>query len=211
MPGATVLVYYKEDFTFYLVSGYESNYPSQKTIPADTKSQEAFVKLDEEWLTDPTKHYVIEKESKLKDEGRYTIRSKVNDKFGFPKGLSKEGESPIVTAKREFEEEVGYSALKDYRLKILPVTGSNKSDYTIFTYQLKTPKEMKDIKEAIAKMKEERKGELFEVDFRSLEEIKEMPLNSKSKLALRAFERSLTQIGSSREKTRKRKRAKHQT
>jgi 8-oxo-dGTP pyrophosphatase MutT (NUDIX family) len=203
MSGGLVIAYYKEGDTFYLVSGYESNYPSQKVIPAGTSSHDAFAQQDSEWVSDTTKRFVIEKESSPKSEGRYTIRKKVDDKFGFPKGGSKGTETPIETAKREFQEEVGYLGLKDYKLKPL----ASKSDYTIFTYKITSKPEIGAINKAIADMKEARKGELFEVAFRSIEDIKKMPLNAKSRAALQAFERNASQMGG----TRKRKRAKRQT
>jgi len=204
MPGATVLVYYKEGSTFYLVSGYESNYPAVNEIPAGTPNDEAFAQQDVAWQTDSTKQFVIDRDSTAEAHGYYTIRTKVDDKFGFPKGGSKSTETPIETAKREFGEEAGYWDLKEYKLKEL---ATNKSDYTTFTYRITSKPEIAAINKAIAAMKAARKGEMFDVEFRSIEDIKKMPLNSKSKMALQAFERNASQMGG----TRKRKRAKRQT
>jgi len=207
MPGATVLVYYKEGSTFYLVSGYESNYPAVNEIPAGTPNDEVFAQQDVTWQTDLTKQFAIDRDSTSEAHGYYTIRTKVDDKFGFPKGGSKLTETPIETAKREFGEEAGYWDLKDYKLKQLGPTPTNKADYTIFTYRITSKPEIAAINKAIAVMKAARKGEMFDVEFRSIEEIKKMPLNSKSRAALQAFERNASQMGG----TRKRKRAKRQT
>ena len=220
MPGATVLAYYKEGPTFYLVSGYESNYPEVIKIPAGTPSDDAFAQQDVLWQKDTTKQFAIDRESTPELHGYYSIRTKVDDKFGFPKGGSKEKETPIDAAKREFGQEIGYWDLKDYKLKELSTSvptankakeeapnAANKSEYTIFTYRITSQPEIGAINKSIAAMKEARKGELFDVAFRSIEDIKKMPLNSKSKKALYAFEKNIRQMGG----TRKRKRAKRQT
>lgn len=207
MPGATVIAYYKENSTFYIVSGYESNYPSVKSIPPGTENDDKLAKEDSEWQKDEKKQFAIDEESTATKKGYYSIRTKVDDKFGFPKGGIKGTETPIAAAKREFGQEVGYWDLKDYKLKQLGPTPTNTSNYTIFTYRLSSKIEIGAMNQAMAAMKAERKGELFDVAFRSIEDIKKMPLNSKSKAALQAFERNASQMGG----TRKRKRAKRQT
>ena len=91
-----------------------------------------------------------------------------------------------------------------------------QSEYTVYTYNVSTD-EKKPINDAIATMKANRKGELFEVMFRSLEELnkEKRKMNRKSIDALAVFERNLRQLGGgsrkSKKRTTRRKRAKRQT
>jgi 8-oxo-dGTP pyrophosphatase MutT (NUDIX family) len=211
MSGALVLAYYKENGIFYIVSAYESGYENKKDIPIGTPDNDEFVKLDKEWIENIETQYVIDHEPTADRVGRYSIRRK-NNKFGFPKGGAKGTETPLDTAVREFDEEVGYN-LDPTKLKVL-----QQSEYTVYTYNV-LPDEKKTIEGAIATMKANRKGELFEVMFRSLEDIKKEKrfMNRKSIDALFTFERNLRYMGGgsrklkTRSKTTRRKRAKRQT
>lgn len=212
MSGALVLAYYKENGIFYIVSARESAYDNKKDIPIGTPNDEEFAKLDEDWIKNKETQYVIDNETTATRAGRYSIR-RVNDKFGFPKGGSKGTETSLDTAIREFGEEVGYD-LDRTKLKVL-----QQSEYTVYTYNVSTadPDEKKAIIDAIATMKANRKGELFEVMFRSLEEInkEKRKMNRKSIDALATFERNLKHMGGgsrkSKTRTTRRKRAKRQT
>ena len=211
MSGALVLAYYKENGIFYIVSAYESGYENRKDIPIGTPNDDEFAKLDEDWIKNKETQYVIDYETTADRVGRYSIRRK-NDKFGFPKGGAKGTETPLDTAVREFGEEVGYD-LDRSKLRVL-----QQSEYTVYTYNVSTD-EKKPINDAIATMKANRKGELFEVMFRSLEELNKQKrkMNRKSIDALAVFERNLRQLGGgsrkskTRSKTTRRKRAKRQT
>jgi 8-oxo-dGTP pyrophosphatase MutT (NUDIX family) len=210
MPGALVLAYYKDNGIFYIVSAYESGYENKKDIPIGTPNDDEFAKLDEDWIKNKETQYVIDHETTADRAGRYSIR-RVNDKFGFPKGGAKGTETPLDTAVREFGEEVGYD-LDLTKLRVL-----QQSEYTVYTYNVSTD-EKKPINDAIATMKANRKGELFEVMFRSIEDInkEKRKMNRKSIDALTAFERNLKHMGGSRKsktrsKTTRRKRAKRQT
>jgi 8-oxo-dGTP pyrophosphatase MutT (NUDIX family) len=209
MSGALVLAYYKENGIFYIVSAYESGYENKKDIPIGTPDNDEFVKLDEDWIKNKETQYVIDHEPTADRVGRYSIRRK-NNKFGFPKGGAKGTETPLDTAVREFGEEVGYN-LDPTKLKVL-----QQSEYTVYTYNVLTD-EKKTIEGAIATMKANRKGELFEIMFRSLEDIKKEKkfMNRKSIEALFTFERNLGKMGGGSRKSKKRitrrKRAKRQT
>jgi 8-oxo-dGTP pyrophosphatase MutT (NUDIX family) len=209
MSGALVLAYYKENGIFYIVSAFESGYENKKDIPIGTPDNDEFVKLDEDWIKNKETQYVIDHEPTADRVGRYSIRRK-NNKFGFPKGGAKGTETPLDTAVREFDEEVGYN-LDPTKLKVL-----QQSEYTVYTYNVLTD-EKKTIESAIATMKANRKGELFEIMFRSLEEIKKEKrnMNRKSIDALFTFERNLRNMGGgsrkSNKRTTRRKRAKRQT
>lgn len=209
MPGALVLAYYKENGIFYIVSAYESGYENKKDIPIGTPNDDEFVKLDEDWIKNKETQYVIDNETTATRAGRYSIR-RVNDKFGFPKGGSKGTETSLDTAVREFGEEVGYD-LDRSKLRVL-----QQSEYTVYTYNVSTD-EKKPINDAIATMKANRKGELFEVMFRSIEDInkEKRKMNRKSIDALAVFERNLRNMGGgsrkSKTRTTRRKRAKRQT
>ena len=211
MSGALVLAYYKENGIFYIVSAYESGYENRKDIPIGTPNDDEFAKLDKEWIENIDTQYVIDHETTADRVGRYSIRRK-NDKFGFPKGGAKGTETPLDTAVREFGEEVGYD-LDRSKLRVL-----QQSEYTVYTYNVSID-EKKPINDAIATMKANRKGELFEVMFRSLEELnkEKRKMNRKSIDALAVFERNLRQLGGgsrkskTRSKTTRRKRAKRQT
>ena len=211
MSGALVLAYYKENGIFYIVSAYESGYENRKDIPIGTPNDDEFAKLDKEWIENIDTQYVIDHETTADRVGRYSIRRK-NDKFGFPKGGAKGTETPLDTAVREFGEEVGYD-LDRSKLRVL-----QQSEYTVYTYNVSTD-EKKPINDAIATMKANRKGELFDVMFRSLEELnkEKRKMNRKSIDALAVFERNLGKMGGgsrkskTRSKTTRRKRAKRQT
>ena len=211
MSGALVLAYYKENGIFFIVSAYESGYENRKDIPIGTPNDDEFAKLDEDWIKNKETQYVIDYETTADRVGRYSIRRK-NNKFGFPKGGAKGTETPLDTAVREFGEEVGYG-LDRSKLRVL-----QQSEYTVYTYNVSTD-EKKAIEDAIAIMKANRKGELFEVMFRSLEELnkEKRKMNRKSIDALAVFERNLRQLGGgsrkskTRSKTTRRKRAKRQT
>ena len=211
MSGALVLAYYKENGIFFIVSAYESGYENRKDIPIGTPNDDEFAKLDEDWIKNKETQYVIDYETTADRVGRYSIRRK-NNKFGFPKGGAKGTETPLDTAVREFGEEVGYG-LDRSKLRVL-----QQSEYTVYTYNVSTD-EKKHINDAIATMKANRKGELFEVMFRSLEELnkEKRKMNRKSIDALSVFERNLRQMGGgsrkskTRSKTTRRKRAKRQT
>jgi len=209
MPGALVLAYYKENDIFYIVSAFESSYENKKDIPIGTPDNDEFVKLDEDWIKNKETQYVIDNKTTADRVGRYSIR-RVNDKFGFPKGGAKGTETPLDTALREFGEEVGYD-LDPTKLRVL-----QQSEYTVYTYNVSTD-EKKPINDAIATMKANRKGELFEIMFRSLEDIKKEKkfMNRKSIDALAVFERNLGKMGGgsrkSKKRTTRRKRAKRQT
>ena len=211
MSGALVLAYYKENGIFYIVSAYESGYENRKDIPIGTPNDDEFAKLDEDWIKNKETQYVIDHETTVDRVGRYSIRRK-NGIFGFPKGGAKGTETPLATAVREFGEEVGYN-LDRSKLRVL-----QQSEYTVYTYNVSTD-EKKSINDAIATMKANRKGELFEVMFRSLEELnkEKRKMNRKSIDALSVFERNLRQMGGgsrkskTRSKTTRRKRAKRQT
>jgi len=209
MSGALVLAYYKENGIFYILSAFESSYENKKDIPIGTPDNDEFVKLDEDWIKNKETQYVIDHEPTADRVGRYSIRRK-NNKFGFPKGGAKGTETPLDTAVREFGEEVGYN-LDPTKLKVL-----QQSEYTVYTYNVLTD-EKKAIESAIATMKANRKGELFEVMFRSLEDIKKEKkfMNRKSIEALFTFERNLGKMGGgsrkSKKRTTRRKRAKRQT
>lgn len=209
MPGALVLAYYKDNGIFYIVSAYESGYENKKDIPIGTPNDDEFAKLDEDWIKNKETQYVIDNETTADRAGRYSIR-RVNDKFGFPKGGAKGTETPLDTAVREFGEEVGYD-LDRTKLRVL-----QQSEYTVYTYNVSTD-EKKPINDAIATMKANRKGELFEVMFRSLEELnkEKRKMNRKSIDALAVFERNLKHMGGgsrkSKTRTTRRKRAKRQT
>ena len=209
MSGALVLAYYKENGIFYIVSAYESGYENRKDIPIGTPNDDEFAKLDKEWIENIDTQYVIDHETTADRVGRYSIRRK-NDKFGFPKGGAKGTETPLDTAVREFGEEVGYG-LDRSKLRVL-----QQSEYTVYTYNVSTD-EKKHINDAIATMKANRKGELFDVMFRSLEELnkEKRKMNRKSIDALAVFERNLRQLGGgsrkSKKRTTRRKRAKRQT
>ena len=209
MSGALVLAYYKENGIFYIVSAYESGYENRKDIPIGTPNDDEFAKLDKEWIENIDTQYVIDHETTADRVGRYSIRRK-NDKFGFPKGGAKGTETPLDTAVREFGEEVGYG-LDRSKLRVL-----QQSEYTVYTYNVSTD-EKKHINDAIATMKANRKGELFDVMFRSLEELnkEKRKMNRKSIDALAVFERNLGKMGGgsrkSKKRTTRRKRAKRQT
>ena len=209
MSGALVLAYYKENGIFYIVSAYESGYENKKDIPIGTPNDDDFAKLDKEWIENIDTQYVIDHETTADRAGRYSIRRK-NNKFGFPKGGAKGTETPLDTAVREFGEEVGYD-LDRSKLRVL-----QQSEYTVYTYNVSTD-EKKAIEDAIATMKANRKGELFDVMFRSLEELnkEKRKMNRKSIDALAVFERSLGKMGGgsrkSKKRTTRRKRAKRQT
>ena len=209
MSGALVLAYYKENGIFYIVSAYESGYENRKDIPIGTPNDDEFAKLDKEWIENIDTQYVIDHETTADRVGRYSIRKK-NNKFGFPKGGAKGTETPLDTAVREFGEEVGYG-LDRSKLRVL-----QQSEYTVYTYNVSTD-EKKHINDAIATMKANRKGELFDVMFRSLEELnkEKRKMNRKSIDALAVFERNLRQLGGgsrkSKKRTTRRKRAKRQT
>jgi len=209
MPGALVLAYYKDNGIFYIVSAYESGYENKKDIPMVTPNDDEFANLDEDWIKNKETQYVIDNETTADRAGRYSIR-RVNDKFGFPKGGAKGTETPLDTAVREFGEEVGYD-LDRTKLRVL-----QQSEYTVYTYNVSTD-EKKPINDAIATMKANRKGELFEVMFRSLEELnkEKRKMNRKSIDALAVFERNLKHMGGgsrkSKTRTTRRKRAKRQT
>ena len=209
MPGALVLAYYKENDIFYIVSAFESSYENKKDIPIGTANDDEFVKLDEDWIKNKETQYVIDNKTTADHVGRYSIR-RINKKFGFPKGKAEGTESSLDTAVREFGEEVGYH-LDRTKLRLL-----QQSEYTFYTYNVSTD-EKKAIDGAIATMKANRKGELFETKFRTLEEIKKekKSLNRKSSDALYAFERNSKFMGGgsrkSKTRTTRRKRAKRQT
>ena len=209
MSGALVLAYYKENGIFYIVSAFESSYENKKDIPIGTPNDDEFAKLDEDWIKNKETQYVIDNETTADRVGRYSIRRK-NNKFGFPKGGSKGTETPLDTAVREFGEEVGYNVDRS-KLRVL-----QQSEYTVYTYNVSTD-EKKAIEDAIATMKANRKGELFEVMFRSLEELnkEKRKMNRKSIDALAVFERNLRNMGGGSRKlktrTTRRKRAKRQT
>ena len=209
MSGALVLAYYKENGIFYIVSAYESGYENRKDIPIGTPNDDEFAKLDKEWIENIDTQYVIDHETTADRVGRYSIRKK-NNKFGFPKGGAKGTETPLDTAVREFGEEVGYG-LDRSKLRVL-----QQSEYTVYTYNVSTD-EKKHINDAIATMKANRKGELFDVMFRSLEELnkEKRKMNRKSIDALAVFERNLGKMGGgsrkSKKRTTRRKRAKRQT
>lgn len=211
---ALILAYYKQNNIFYIVSGYESSYNKRKDIPIGTPNDEEFVKQDKEWIDNSETQYTIDYKSTAQRAGRYSIRRN-NGIFGFPKGGLKSDETSLDAAVREFGEEVGYN-LDRSKLNAL-----KQSDYTIYTYDVSTaaPDEKQAIITAIATMKKNRKGELFEVMFRSLENInKERKINAKSREALAAFKVFIGQLGGSRKwksksksKSTRRKRAKRQT
>jgi len=207
MPGALVLAYYKENDIFYIVSAFESSYENKKDIPIGTPNDDEFVKLDEDWIKNKETQYVIDNKTTADRVGRYSIR-RINKKFGFPKGKAEGTETPLDTAVREFGEEVGYH-LDRTKLRLL-----QRSEYTVYTYNVSTD-EKKAIDGAIATMKGNRKGELFDTNFRILEEIKNKDMNRKSIDALAAFERNSKFMGGgsrkSKKRTTRRKRAKRQT
>jgi hypothetical protein len=207
MPGALVLAYYKENDIFYIVSAFESSYENKKDIPIGTPNDDDFVKLDEDWIKNKETQYVIDNKTTADRVGRYSIR-RINKKFGFPKGKAEGTETPLDTAVREFGEEVGYH-LDRTKLRLL-----QRSEYTVYTYNVSTD-EKKAIMDNIATMKANRKGELFDTNFRILEEIKNKDMNRKSIDALAAFERNLKFMGGgsrkSKTRTTRRKRAKRQT
>ena len=157
MPGALVLAYYKENDIFYIVSAFESSYENKKDIPIGTPNDDEFVKLDEDWIKNKETQYVIDNKTTADRVGRYSIR-RINKKFGFPKGKADGTETPLDTAVREFSEEVGYH-LDRTKLRLL-----QRSEYTVYTYNVSTD-EKKAIMDAVATMKGNRKGELFDTNF----------------------------------------------
>jgi hypothetical protein len=103
---------------------------------------------------------------------------------------------------------VGYT-LDESKLKEIGMSGT----YTVYTYSV-SAEEKEAIDKSSTAMKVERKGELFEVKFRGVADIKGRRLNQKSRVALELFEAKLAQLGgkrTTRKKTMKRKRAKRQT
>jgi predicted NUDIX family NTP pyrophosphohydrolase len=207
MSGAIVLAYFKKGDVFYIVSAFESSYDKQIPIPIGTANDEEYAELNLDWKGDTKTQYVIDVDTTETEEGRYSIRRK-NGIFGFPKGGVKGAETPSTIAVREFGEEVGYT-LDESKLKEIGMSGT----YTVYTYSV-SAEEKEAIDKSSTAMKVERKGELFEVKFRGVADIKGRKLNQKSRVALELFEAKLAQLGgkrTTRKKTMKRKRAKRQT
>jgi hypothetical protein len=126
------------------------------------------------------------------------------------------------TAKREFQEEVGFELNKG---KL--VSQGKHGGSTIFTYEV-TAEEKEAIEKSIKKMEEDRKGELFDVKFLKTTDI-EKELSHYNLVSKKAFEHVLSVVaapkaavyvpphkrgksgGANTTRKQLRKRAKHQT
>ena len=210
-----------------MLTGTESAYDSHKPIPDIKDSKE---KVGAIVASLPAKaRYVgrnFDKATRMFKS--YTIqRVTADSKKGFPKGgMTGQDKGDVKnTAKREFQEEVGFELNK---VKLVSQGKHNGSN--IFTYEV-TAEEKEAIEKSIKKMEEERKGELFDVNFLKTTDIeKELAhYNAVSKKAFEHVVSILIPVGAPKaavyvpphkrgksggaNKTRKqlRKRAKHQT
>ena len=91
--------------------------------------------------------------------------SSVRAEWGIPKGGAEAGESPLTTARREFEEEVGYSLahIPDDRFRPLIVYGS----FQIFSCEIDDA-EIKAVESAIRDKSDDHYSELYNVHFIAL-------------------------------------------
>ena len=145
----------------------------------------------------------------------YTIqRVTADSKKGFPKGgMTGQDKGDVKnTAKREFQEEVGFELNKAK----LVAQGKHGGSH-IFTYEV-TADEKDGIEKSIKKMEEDRKGELFDVKFVKSKDI-EKELDQYNAVSKKAFEHVLSVLslkhgksgGANKTRKQLRKRAKHQT
>lgn len=217
--GLTV-AWYRKDGDIFMLVGTESVYSSHKAIPDIKDSKE---KLSAIVASLPAKaRYVgrnFDKATRMFKS--YTIqRVTADSKKGFPKGgMTGQDKGDVKnTAKREFQEEVGFELNKAK----LVAQGKHGGSH-IFTYEV-TADEKDGIEKSIKKMEEDRKGELFDVKFVKSKDI-EKELAQYNAVSKKAFEHVLSLVAApgakyvpphkrgGANKTRKqlRKRAKHQT
>jgi ADP-ribose pyrophosphatase YjhB (NUDIX family) len=161
------VAWYRKDGDIFMLVGTESVYSSHKAIPDIKDSKE---KVSAIVASLPAKaRYVgrnFDKASRMFKS--YTIqRVTADSKKGFPKGgMTGQDKGDVKnTAKREFQEEVGFELNKGK----LVAQGKHGGSH-IFTYEV-TAEEKDGIERAIKKMEEDRKGELFDVKFLKVTDI----------------------------------------
>ena len=211
--GLTV-AWYRKDGDIFMLVGTESVYSSHKAIPYIKDSKE---KVSAIVASLPAKaRYVgrnFDKATRMFKS--YTIqRVTADSKKGFPKGgMTGQDKGDVKnTAKREFQEEVGFELNKAK----LVAQGKHGGSH-IFTYEV-TADEKDGIEKSIKKMEEDRKGELFDVKFVKSKDI-EKELDQYNAVSKKAFEHVLSVLslkhgksgGANKTRKQLRKRAKHQT
>ena len=212
---ALVVAWYRKDGDIFMLTGTESVYSSHKAIPdiKDSKEKKAAIVAS---LPAKARYVGRDFNTKTKMYKSYSIqRVTADSKKGFPKGgMTGQDKRDIAnTAKREFQEEVGFELNK-----VKLVSQDKHGGSTIFTYEVEGSEIVK-IEAAIKEMEEKRTGELFDVKFLKATDI-EKELSHYNLVSKKAFEHVLSVVAAPKaakrggaNKTRKqlRKRAKHQT
>lgn len=211
--GLTV-AWYRKDGDIFMLVGTESVYSSHKAIP-DIKDSKEKVSAIVASLPAKARYVGRNFDKATRMFKSYTIqRVTADSKKGFPKGgMTGQDKGDVKnTAKREFQEEVGFELNKAK----LVAQGKHGGSH-IFTYEV-TADEKDGIEKSIKKMEEDRKGELFDVKFVKSKDI-EKELDQYNAVSKKAFEHVLSVLslkhgksgGANKTRKQLRKRAKHQT
>jgi 8-oxo-dGTP pyrophosphatase MutT (NUDIX family) len=187
--GGGIIAYYVEGNKKYALVGKETKYLSDFEVPIDLNNYEKLENNNQTYkevceyyskkakeLSEiklfEKKEYISYDEPKLKDnEWKVNMRivrhENQKENYGMPKGgKNDQDKAPIDTAVREFEEEVGYKIGRE-RLKFL------EEERQYYFYHVKISKEeMEEIKGIIEKIKEKNEGEMHELQFIEISEIK---------------------------------------
>ena len=221
---ALVVAWYRKDGDIFMLTGTESVYSSHKAIPdiKDSNEKKAAIVAS---LPAKARYVGRNFDKATRMFKSYTIqRVTADSKKGFPKGgMTGQDKGDVKnTAKREFQEEVGFELNKG---KL--VSQGKHGGSTIFTYEV-TAEEKEAIEKSIKKMEEDRKGELFDVKFLKTTDI-EKELSHYNLVSKKAFEHVLSVVaapkaavyvpphkrgksgGANTTRKQLRKRAKHQT
>ena len=187
--GAGIILHYNDGKKSYALVGKETRYLSDFNIPIDINNYERKEKENQtyeemsKYYSDKAKELskiiLFDKEMYISYDKPYIKNNEWNvnmrvvkhendkDNYGMPKGGKDDRDKdPKDTAIRELEEEVGVKIEKS-RLILLEV------ERHYHFYQVKiSEEEVKKIKEMIEKMREENVGEMHDLQFMEISEIR---------------------------------------
>lgn len=219
--GASIIIWYKEENDIFILTGRESRYlknrkklfpdstvitqyesfpinksNSNKKINSNKFFKKKAIKLEKLYLNALGKNNALKKHeirfdnpivsnNSVKSIFRY---SNNNCSYGIIKGHKESfDKNSLETIIRETEEEVGF---KLYKNKIKKIESTN-SDYDLYHYKV-TEEEKEEILQMIKKRKLDKRGELFELQFKKIddsfrEQLKTPKWNKKSIFLINTF------------------------